>query len=109
MDKQVQKDKSAVVELLKFLTNANGSKTITDATGMIPANKDVETNYQPNSPEDVLYQQLQQTGRNRPDTIGYPQFSVAFRGVIDGLRDGDVNTLVDNKATTLQNELDKLK
>ena len=95
-----RKDKTAVVELLKFLTNANGSKTVTDATGMIPANKDVETSYAPNSPEDVLYQQ---------ETIGYPQFSTAFRGVIDGLRDGDVNTLVDNKAQALQNDLNKLK
>jgi fructooligosaccharide transport system substrate-binding protein len=104
-----RKDKTAVVELLKFLTNANGSKTVTDATGMIPANKDVETSYAPNSPEDVLYQQLQKTGVQRPETIGYPQFSTAFRGVIDGLRDGDVNTLVDNKAQALQNDLNKLK
>ena len=104
-----RKDKTAVVELLKFLTNANGSKTVTDATGMIPANKDVETSFAPNSPEDVLYQQLQKTGVQRPETIGYPQFSTAFRGVIDGLRDGDVNTLVDNKAQALQNDLNKLK
>lgn len=104
-----RKDKTAVVELLKFLTNANGSKTVTDATGMIPANKDVETSYAPNSPEDVLYQQLQKTGVQRPETIGYPQFSTAFRGVIDGLRDGDVNSLVDNKAQALQNDLNKLK
>jgi hypothetical protein len=76
---------------------------------MIPANKDVETSYAPNSPEDVLYQQLQKTGVQRPETIGYPQFSTAFRGVIDGLRDGDVNTLVDNKAQALQNDLNKLK
>ncbi len=104
-----RKDKKGVVKLLKYLTNANGSKTITDATGMIPANKDVENSYVPGSPEDVLYQQLQKTSRARPETVGYPQFSVAFRGVIDSLRDSDVNTIVDNKASTLQSELNKLK
>lgn len=104
----LRKDKSAVITLLKYLTNANGSKTVTDATGMIPANKEVNTQYGANSPEDVLYQQLQKTGKQRPETVGYPQFSVAFRGVIDGLRDGNVSTLVDNKAAALQNELNKL-
>ena len=104
-----RKDKTAVLALLKYLTNAEGSKTVTTATGMIPANKDVPTNYAANSPEDVLLQQLQKTGKQRPETVGYPQLSVAFRGVIDGLRDtASVSTLVDNKAQALQNELNKL-
>ena len=104
-----RKDKSAVIKLLKYITNAESSKTITDATGMIPANKDVETNYGGGSPEDVLYQQLQKTGKARPITVGYPQFSATFRQVIDGLRDSDVSTLVDNKANDLQSELNKIK
>ena len=104
-----RKDKTAVVKLLKYLTNANSSKTITDATGMIPANKEVQTSYAAGSPEDVLYQQLQKTGMARPSTVGYPQFSSAFSQVISGLRDGDVNTLVDSKAQVLQDNLNKLK
>ena len=104
-----RKDKTAVVKLLKYLTNAASSKTITDATGMIPANKEVQTNYAGGSPEDVLYQQLQKTGMARPSTVGYPQFSSAFSQVISGLRDGDVSTLVDNKANVLQENLNKLK
>lgn len=103
-----RKDKSAVITLLKYITNASSSKTITDATGMIPANLDVETNYSTNSPEDVLYQQLQKTGQVRPITVGYPQFSNNFANVIDGLRDSDVTTLVNNRAAALQSELDKL-
>ena len=102
-------DKTPVVKLLKYLTNAVASKTITDATGMIPANKEVQTNYGAGSPEDVLIQQLQKTGVARPSTVGYPQFSSAFSQVISGLREGDVNTLVDNKAAVLQSDLNKLK
>ena len=75
---------------------------------MIPANKEVETNYAAGSPEDVLYQQLQKTGMARPITVGYPQFSSAFGQVISGLREGDLSTLVDNKASVLQGNLDKL-
>ena len=104
-----RKDKTAVVKLLKYLTNAASSKTITDATGMIPANKEVNTSYAGGSAEDVLYQQLQKTGVARPSTVGYPQFSSAFSQVISGLRDSDVSTLVDNKASVLQSNLDKLK
>lgn len=103
-----RKNKEPVVKLLKFLTNANSSKTITDATGMIPANKDVATDFGAGSPEDVLYQQLQKTGMARPTTVGYPQFSSAFGQVISGLREGDLSTLVDNKASVLQGNLDKL-
>lgn len=100
-------DKTPVIKLLKFLTNKESSKTITDATGMIPANKDVETNYAPNSPEDVLYQQLQKTGVARPETIGYPQFSNAFSQVIKNLKDSNLSQLVDDKASVLQNDLNK--
>ena len=104
-----RKDKTPVVKLLKYLTNAASSKTITDATGMIPANKEVNTNYAGGSPEDVLYQQLQKTGKARPSTVGYPQFSSAFSQVISGLREGELSTLVDNKANVLQDNLNKLK
>lgn len=104
-----RQDKTPVITLLKYLTNVNSSKTITDATGMIPANKGVETSFVSNSPEDVLYQQLQKTGVSRPVTIGYPQFSSAFSQVISGLREGDLSTLIDNKANVLQGNLDKLK
>ena len=104
-----RKDKTPVVKLLKYLTNKNSSKSITDATGMIPANKEVETNYASNSAEDVLYQQLQKTSVARPTTVGYPQFSSAFSQVISGLRENNVSSLVDDKANTLQNELNKIK
>ena len=104
-----RKDKAPVVELLKYLTNAQSSKTITDATGMIPANKNVETNYAPNSPEDILMQQLAKTSISRPVTPGYPQFSSAFASVISSLRSKEVNELVDAKAQVLQQELNALK
>ena len=103
-------DKKPVIALLKYITNATCSKTVCDATGMIPANKEVENTYAPNSPEDVLIQQLQKTGKARPATVGYPQFSSAFSQVISSLGDKTktVSDLVDNKAQVLQSELDKL-
>ena len=104
-----RRNKAPVVALLKYLTNKEGSKTVTDATGMIPANKDVETNYAANSPEDVLIQQLYKTGKARPVTVGYPQFSSAFSQVISGLGEGNLSTLVDNKAQVLQNNLDRIR
>ncbi len=104
-----RKNKAPVALLLKYMTTKDASKKITDATGMIPANKEVETNYQPNSPEDVLYQQLQKTSIARPTTVGYPQFSSAFSQVISGLEAGNLSELVDNKANVLQSNLDKIK
>ena len=104
-----RKDKTNVVKLLKYITNAASSTKITNATGMIPANKDAQQTYATNSPEDVLMQQLSKTGMKRPDTIGYRQFSDVFRMVISDLGNSDVNTLVNNKAQVLQSELDKIK
>ena len=102
--------KREAVELLKYLSNAASSKIVTDATGMIPANREVETHYEPNSPEDVLIQQLYNTSICRPITVGYPQFSSAFSQVISGLGSTDnVGQLVDNKAQVLQNNLDKIR
>ena len=65
--------------------------------------------YPANSPEDVLMQQLSKTSRERPVTVGYRQFSDVFRMVISDLGNSNVNTLVDNKAQVLQNELDKIQ
>ena len=102
-------DKTLVVELLKYITNAQSSKIIVDHTGMIASNKDAEVNYQAGSPELVLREQLEKTGRERPITVGYPEFSTAFGQVISEMRNGDVATIVHNKATVLQGNLDKLK
>ena len=102
-------DKTLVVELLKYITNGTSSKTITDHTGMIPANKEAEVNYAAGSPELVLREQLEKTGIERPVTVGYPQFSSAFGQVISDLRNSDAATLAHNKAQALQNELNKLK
>ena len=103
-------DKTLVIELLKYITNGVSSKTITDHTGMIPANVDAETHYDAGSPEQVLRRQLEVTGRERPVTVGYPQFSSAFGQVVSALKkDTDVATLVHNQAQALQNELDRLK
>lgn len=103
------KDKSAAIELIKYLTSAESSKVITDATGMIPARKSVETNYKDGDPEKILMEQLQKTGKARPSTVGYPKFSTCFNQVIAGLKGNDLKGLIDNQANVLQQELNRLK
>ena len=103
------KDKTAAAALLSWMTSTESSKVITDATGMIPARKSVETNYEVNSPEYVLYQQLLKTGTPRPETVGYPKFSTAFSQVIYNLKSGDVKQILNSQTVTLQRELDSLK
>ena len=102
-------DKTKIKELLLWLVTPESSKGITDATGMIPARKSVETNYAAGSPEAVLLSQLATTGIERPATVGYPQFSNNFRQVIYDMKDRDIATVLNEKAAALQSELDKLK
>ena len=102
-------DKSAAKELLMWLTSAESSEAITAATGMIPARKSANTNYAENSPEYVLYNQLLKTGKARPETVGYPKFSVVFSQVIAELKDGNVSDILNSKTQSLQAELDVLK
>ena len=102
-------DKTAALELLKWMTSAESSKAITDATGMIPARKDVETNYAVGSPEYTLMKQLELSGQERPVTVAYPTFSTTFNQVIFGLGNGNVNELLNNATGTLQDAMDKIK
>ena len=102
-------DKTAILELLKWMTSAESSKAITDATGMIPARNDVEKSYQPGSPEYTLLKQLELSGRERPVTVAYPTFSTTFNQVIAGLGNGDVSTLLTSATNTLQAEMNRLK
>ena len=102
------KDKAASIELLKWMASAESSTTVTNATGMIPCRKSCNPQYAAGSPESILFQQLSQTGRSRPVTVGYPQFTTVFSNVIYRLRDGDVSTVVDNAARELQAELNKI-
>lgn len=103
-------DKTAIKELLLWMTTPESAKEITDATGMIPVRKSVETNYASGSPEDVLMKQLQTTGKARPSTIAYPKFSSAFNLVIGGIKNGtDLRSLLTTNANELQTEMDKHK
>ena len=107
--KNKTEDKTASKELLLWLTSAESSKVITDATGMIPARKSVETNYQAGSPEYVLYQQLLKTGRARPETVGYPKLTTAFNQIIYNMKTGNIKDVLNARANELQRELDNLK
>jgi len=102
-------NKTAIVELLKWMTSAESSEAITNATGMIPARRDVVKNYEPNSPEYTLLKQLELSGRERPATVAYPTFSTTFNQVIAGLGTGDISTLLNSSTNTLQTEMDRLK
>ena len=101
-------EEAAIV--LEWLVSTESSVTITDATGMIPARKSAieEKNYAVGSPEYLLYDQLNKTGKTRPGTVAYPEFSSAFRGIINGLRnDSNATSIVTSQTTTLQNNLDR--
>lgn len=102
-------DKTAAVELLKWMTSAESSKGITDATGMIPARKDVTNNYPAGTPEYTLLRQLALSGKERPVTVAYPTFSTTFNNIIAGLGGGNVDTLVSSATNTLQAEMNKIQ
>ena len=102
-------DKTATLELLKWMTSAESSETITNATGMIPARRDVVKNYEVGSPEYTLLKQLELSGKERPVTVAYPTFSTTFNQIIAGLGNGDVATLLNSATNTLQTEMDRLK
>ena len=100
-------EKAAVV--LEWLVSTDSSVAITDATGMIPARRSAveRKGYTPGSPEYVLYDQLNKTGKTRPGTIAYPEFSSRFRAVINQIREGTQTTsaIVSGQAAQLQEYL----
>ncbi|MBE6925630.1 MAG: extracellular solute-binding protein [Ruminococcaceae bacterium] len=102
-------DKTAALELLKWMTSAESSKAITDATGMIPARKDAVKDYAAGSPEYTLMKQLELSGKERPVTVAYPTFSTTFNQIIAGLGNGDVNQLLNAATSTLQDAMNKIK
>ena len=102
-------DKTAAVELLKWMTSAESSEAITNATGMIPARKDVVKNYEVGSPEYTLLKQLELSGKERPVTVAYPTFSTTFNQIVYGLGNGNVSELLNNATNTLQDAMDKIK
>ncbi len=102
-------DKSATLELLKWMTSAESSEAITAATGMIPARRDVVKNYAVGSPEYTLMKQLELSGRERPVTIAYPTFSTTFNQIVFGLGNGNVGDLLNSATNTLQDAIDKIK
>ena len=102
-------DKTATLELLKWMTSAESSEAITNATGMIPARRDVVKDYAVGSPEYTLLKQLELSGRERPVTVAYPTFSTTFNQVIYGLGNGNVADLLNTATNTLQDAMDKVK
>ena len=102
-------DKSATLELLKWMTSAESSAAITDATGMIPARRDAVKDYAVGSPEYTLMKQLELSGKERPVTVSYPTFSTTFNQIIYGLGNGSVTNLLNTATNTLQSAMDKVK
>lgn len=102
-------DKTATLELLKWMTSVESSVAITDATGMIPARRDAVKNYEVGSPEYTLLKQLEKSGQERPVTVAYPTFSTTFNQVIRGLGNSDVRSLLNSATNNLQTEMNKLK
>ena len=102
-------DKEPAMELLKFMASAESSTAITNSTKMIPCRKSCNPSYADGSAEKILLDQLSETGKERPVTVGYPKFSETFRSVITKMRDKDVSELVEDATVTLQNHLDDIR
>ena len=102
-------DKEPAIELLKWMTSAESTTVVTNATGMIPSRKSCNPNYGAGSPEKVLLDQLAQTGKQRPVTVGYPQFTSTFRDIIAKLKDKEVSAIVDAATNELQSALDEIR
>lgn len=102
-------DKTAALELLKWMTSAESSEAITNATGMIPARRDVAKDYAVGSPEYTLLKQLELSGQERPVTVAYPTFSTTFNQVVFGLGNGNVSDLLNSATNTLQDAMNKVK
>ena len=102
------KDTEAGRLLLKWLASEESAQVVTDATGMIPAYKSLGNDYSEGTPEYVLRKQLEICGTPRPETVGYNEFSSAFRAIIAGLKNtNDVSGLVNSVTTDLQRELNE--
>ena len=102
-------DKEPAIELLKWMTSAESTTVVTNATGMIPSRKSCNPNYGEGSPEKVLLDQLSQTGIERPVTVGYPKFTTTFSDIIAKLKDKEVSAIVDAAADELQTTLDEIR
>lgn len=107
-------DKTAARELLKWLVSDDSSRLITDSTGMISAKNAVnEGRYEAGTPEALLLQQLNNTGRARPAMVGYAELSTTFNQIIMALRRGDkevqnMQGFLTTTAQTLQKTLNEL-
>lgn len=107
-------DRAAVTKVLEWMVSADSSFAITQATGLIPARKTAVTraNYKAGSPEKMLYDQFENSGIQRPNTVGYPQFSQSFRDIIVALKDTNadgVKAKVDSQTANLETELAPFK
>ncbi len=100
-------NKAGAIELLKWMSSTNSCNTVAKATGMVPVRKSCETPQ--GEPEQMLFKQLEQTGIERPVTIGYPEFTLAFSNMIYKLRNNTVDAIIDSVTSSLQQGLDLLK
>lgn len=106
--------KEPAAKLLAWLVRPESELSITSATGLIPARysaiESAEKYTMEGSPEYMLYSQLTKTGKARPGTVAYPEFTSGFSDIIKGLKDTtDVASMVKTKTASLQNGLDKYK
>lgn len=100
-------NKDAAVLLIKWMTSDDSATKITNATGMIPAKTTISVNYTANSPEDVLYRQLNNTGKPRPVMAAYSDFSTEFNLILTALRTDSVDTAINSHTASLQTKINR--
>lgn len=81
--------KEGAAEFVKWMTSTESTKTIHQATGMLPSRisafEELDYYNDPESPHAILYEQLRETGRARPSTPSYPAVSGSFNYVIEAI------------------------
>ncbi len=102
-------DKSATYKLLKWMSSAESTTVVTNATGMIPSRKSCNPTYEVGSAEWVLLEQLSKTGKERPATVCYPKFSQCFGRIIDSLSKSNLSEIIDGQTNELQKLLNERK
>lgn len=100
-------NKEAAILLVKWMTSDESSEIITNATGMISAKSTITPDYAANSPEDVLYRQLVESGKPRPAMSAYADFSTEFNLIITALRNDTVDKALADHTVSLQSKINR--
>lgn len=109
---EMSPNKEAAAKVLKWFTSDRSSQYVFETVKMLPARKNtlesILTNTQDGDPILVFLKQLQQKGKARPSTPGYPFLSSQFNDALLRIaRGSDVEETLNSKIVILEKEFEK--